>query len=71
MFHNTERSCCHNCEHLRIDNFCMVKGKYILSRNIYKNRDCEKFSLIIIDQPNPTARCESQELVAKLIEDSE
>ena len=38
------RSCCQNCEHLRIDNFCLAKGKYILSKNTSKTRDCSLFS---------------------------
>ncbi len=38
------RNCCRNCEYLRIDNFCLVKGKYILSKNANKTRDCSLFS---------------------------
>ena len=38
------RSCCWNCEYLRIDNFCLAKGKYILSKNTSKTRDCSLFS---------------------------
>ena len=38
------RNCCRNCEYLRIDNFCLKKGKYILSKNINKTRDCPLFS---------------------------
>ncbi len=37
------RNCCRNCEHLRIDNFCLAKGKYILSKNTGKTRDCPLF----------------------------
>ena len=42
------RNCCQNCEHLRIDNFCLAKGKYILSKNTSKTRDCSLFSNKII-----------------------
>lgn len=38
------RNCCQNCEYLRIDNFCLSKGKYILSKNTSKTRDCPLFS---------------------------
>ena len=38
------RNCCWNCEYLRIDNFCLAKGKYILSKNTNKTRDCSLFS---------------------------
>ena len=38
------RNCCHNCEYLRVDNFCLVKGKYVLSRNTSKIRSCQNFS---------------------------
>ena len=38
------RNCCRNCEYLRIDNFCLAKGKYILSKNTNKTRDCSLFS---------------------------
>jgi len=38
------RNCCRNCECLRIDNFCLAKGKYILSKNTNKTRDCSLFS---------------------------
>ena len=38
------RNCCWNCEYLRIDNFCLAKGKYILSKNTSKTRDCSLFS---------------------------
>lgn len=37
------RNCCWNCEYLRIDNFCLAKGKYILSKNTSKTRDCSLF----------------------------
>ncbi len=38
------RNCCWNCEYLRVDNFCLAKGKYILSKNTNKTRDCSLFS---------------------------
>lgn len=38
------RNCCWNCEYLRVDNFCLAKGKYILSKNTSKTRDCSLFS---------------------------
>ena len=38
------RNCCRNCEYLRIDNFCLAKGKFILSKNTNKTRDCSLFS---------------------------
>lgn len=38
------RNNCQNCEFLRIDNFCLVRGKYILTKNIHKDRDCPQFS---------------------------
>ena len=38
------RNYCRNCEYLRIDNFCLAKGKYILSKNTNKTRDCSLFS---------------------------
>jgi len=38
------RNCCWNCEYLRIDNFCLAKGKYTLSKNTNKTRDCSLFS---------------------------
>jgi hypothetical protein len=36
--------CCHNCEYLRIDNYCLIKDKFILSKNVYKIHDCPNFS---------------------------
>ena len=69
MFRNTERSCCYNCEHLRIDNFCMIRGKYILSKNIYKYRECKNFTLIVDELPTPTNKCSSTELVLKILEE--
>jgi hypothetical protein len=42
------RNCCQNCEHLRIDNFCLSKGKYILSKNTSKTRDCPLFSCKVL-----------------------
>lgn len=42
-----ETECCTNCEHLRIDNFCLVKGKYVLTKNINKRRECQHFNLKI------------------------
>ena len=45
MLHINERVNCRNCENLRIDNFCLVRGKYILSRNIDKTRECVSFAL--------------------------
>jgi len=38
-----QRNCCENCEHLRVDNYCLVKEKYILTKNVNKKRDCEFF----------------------------
>ncbi len=38
------RNNCQNCEFLRIDNFCLVKGKFILTKNIRKERECSHFS---------------------------
>jgi len=45
MLHINERVNCRNCENLRIDNFCLNKDKYILSRNIDKTRECVSFTL--------------------------
>jgi hypothetical protein len=45
MLHINKRVNCRNCENLRIDNFCLAKGKYILSRNIDKTRECVSFTL--------------------------
>lgn len=45
MYSFEKRKCCHNCENLRVDNFCLVKGKYILSKNIEKRRECRFFEL--------------------------
>lgn len=67
MFSNKERPCCQNCEHLRIDNFCLIKGKYILSKNVYKNRDCGNFSLILLNNTIPETRQQSKEIVTKLL----
>ncbi len=67
MFPNKERPCCQNCDHLRIDNFCLVKGKYILSKNIYKNRDCVDFSLILFNNIIPETKQQSKEIIAKLM----
>ncbi len=48
--------CCQNCEHLRIDNFCLVKGKYILSKNIIKRRECENFTSKFLPVSNKIAK---------------
>ena len=45
MLHINKRTNCRNCENLRIDNFCLVRGKYILTRNIDKTRECVSFAL--------------------------
>jgi len=39
-----KRICCDNCEHLRVDNYCLVKGKYILTKHTSKTRDCIHFT---------------------------
>ncbi|MBD3189726.1 MAG: hypothetical protein GF308_03740 [Candidatus Heimdallarchaeota archaeon] len=31
------------CEHLRVDNFCLVKNKYIKTSETIKKRDCKGF----------------------------
>jgi len=69
MYLNKERPCCQNCEHLRIDNFCLVKGKYILTKNDYKIRECEDFSLILLNTVIPETRQQSKEIIAKLLND--
>ncbi len=46
------RNCCYNCEYLRVDNFCLVKGKYVLSRNTTKLRGCQNFSSKNISHEN-------------------
>lgn len=45
MLHINKRVNCRNCENLRIDNFCLVRGKYILSKHIDKTRECVSFAL--------------------------
>ncbi len=67
MFSYKDRPCCQNCEHLRVDNFCLVKGKYILSKNTNKNRECDNFSLILLNNSQPETRQQSKEIVAKLL----
>lgn len=36
--------CCQNCEHLRIDNFCLIKGDYVLSKAIWKINKCRSYA---------------------------
>ena len=69
MFPFKERTCCQNCDHLRIDNYCLVKGKYILSKNAHKIRECENFSLILVNNPISETRQQSKEIVAKFMND--
>jgi len=61
------RQCCQNCEHLRIDNFCLIKGKYILSKNAAKYRDCAFFSSTFYEENVLTQRRAEQEEIAKKI----
>ncbi|MEA2070519.1 MAG: hypothetical protein U9O98_04435 [Asgard group archaeon] len=37
-------NCCYYCEHLRVDNFCLVKNSYIRSEDVWKTHDCKHFS---------------------------
>lgn len=62
------RRCCQNCEHLRIDNFCLVKGKYILSRNISKDRDCNYFSSLHLEDIHLYQKNERQEIIKKILD---
>ena len=45
MLHINTRTNCRNCENLRIDNFCLVRGKYILTKNVDMTRECISFTL--------------------------
>ena len=45
MLYPEEQPTCQNCENLRVDNFCLTKMKYILSKNVNKKRECSKFTL--------------------------
>ena len=44
MLYTKKCHCCHNCEHLRIDNYCLIKGDYILSKVIWKINNCRNFT---------------------------
>lgn len=43
MLYSKKYQCCQNCEYLRIDNFCLIKGDYILSKVIWKINKCRNF----------------------------
>jgi len=65
------RNNCQNCEFLRIDNFCLVKGKYILSKNIHKDRNCQHFSCKNFEReinPSYNSKKEIHQFRAVLIE---
>ena len=68
MLPPTGRKCCQNCEHLRIDNFCLIKGKYILSKNTSKNRECSYFSSLHLEDIQPYQKTERREIIKKFIE---
>jgi hypothetical protein len=44
MLHTESDKCCQNCEFLRIDNYCLVKDKYILTKEIWKKVNCNNFA---------------------------
>ena len=71
MSSNYYRICCENCENLRIDNFCLIKEKYILTKNITRRRECISFSCkkienLFPDLPNKMTTKSRKELLEYL-----
>jgi hypothetical protein len=43
MLHRETNRCCQNCENLRIDNYCLLRNGYILSKEILNKTSCSGF----------------------------